>query len=68
MTEDEKLESEIENHLVSDINWFAYKNDVIKTANKNESARGDVEQFAADSFFHGWQAAKKYFQIKNKPE
>jgi len=66
MTESERLDIETDKHIDNDINWFAYKNDVIKTANKSESAKGDVIQFAADSFFHGWQAAKKYFQEKEK--
>ena len=61
-TEFEILEQEIEKYIREEINWDACKNEVIKTAYKNNKAMGDVEQFAADSFFHGWQKAKEYLR------
>jgi hypothetical protein len=64
MTELEKLEQETAVYINEEINWGAYKNEVIKTANKSEAAKDDVEQFASDAFFYGWQAAKKHFECK----
>lgn len=62
MTEIETLDKETQNHIDADINWEADKNAVIIAANESEMSRGDVEQFASDSFYHGWQKAKEYFE------
>jgi hypothetical protein len=50
---DEQFEIALQNYIGAEINWEAYNNEVIKAANKSDVGRGDVEQFAADSFFSG---------------
>jgi hypothetical protein len=64
-TEEEVINEETEKHIKEDINWGACLNPIIKIANESESGRDDVEQFASDSFWYGWQRAKEYF--KNNP-
>jgi len=62
--EDKILDQKIEQHIAEDINWLASENnEAIKTAYESDIARGDVEQFTSDSFFHGWMEAKKYFKF-----
>lgn len=65
--EEKKLQEAIEKHLLEDIAWEAHKNPIIQVN------KGDVEQFASDSFCHGWQAAKgshsnEIEDLKNKPK
>ena len=50
---DKEYEDEFQKYLDNGINWEAHKNAVIKVSYESESARGDVEQFAYDSFWYG---------------
>jgi hypothetical protein len=52
-----KYDEMLEKYLTEGINWDAFRNVVIITANKGKKERGDVEQFAADSYWQGWQDA-----------
>lgn len=62
-----KYDEMLEKYLSEGINWDAYNNEVIKTANKSEAAKGDVEQFAADSYWQGWQDANSENGKLNMP-
>ena len=64
LKEDKILQEEIQKYIDEDINWCAFNNEIIKTANKSEMARGDVEQFAMDSFAQGWMKAREFHNIK----
>ena len=48
-----EYEAEFEKYFDEGINWGANKNAVIQAAYKSKSAKGDVEQFAYDSFWYG---------------
>ena len=56
--ETEKYNEALEKYLSDGINWDACNNEVIKTA------RGDVEQLAADSFFEGCKFVMEMFGIE----
>ena len=62
--ETEKYKEVLEKYLSDGINWDACNNEVIKTSYKSETARGDVEQLAADSFFEGCRFVMEMFGIK----
>jgi len=48
-----EYEAEFEKYLDEVINWGANKNAVLQASYRSESAKGDVEQFAYDSFWYG---------------
>jgi hypothetical protein len=62
--ETEKYNKALEEYLHEGINWDAYNNEVIKVSMKSETARGDVEQLAADSFYSGCKFVMEMFGIK----
>ena len=51
-----KYSEGLDDYLKNGIGWDAIKNPII------QCDHGDVEQFASDSFFHGFEFAKKLFK------
>lgn len=62
--ETEKYNEALEKYLSDGINLDACNNEVIKTSYKSETARGDVEQLASDSFFEGCKFVMEMFGIE----
>lgn len=62
--ETEKYNESLEKYLKEGINWDACKNKTIRASYKSVTARGDIEQLAADSFFYGCKFVMEMFNIK----